>query len=190
MASRSRLGRFARLAAVGALVALALPASVSATPSLDSCASQRSIIYSASVPDGMRTAGTKDVQWRTTFTELGTGNVIVDDSIVNTVTFDSAAPTYAGNVLIRLFRSTAILKNGDVVIVPAINPAQPALMHVQVSWVTSEPFFTGPFVIEFRYQTSPHHWSAWYGTSAGPETSLCPETTKAIWKRQYGWQEG
>jgi hypothetical protein len=190
MASRPRLGRFARVIGAGMLLAAILPAAASAAPSPDQCASNRAITFSATVPDGLRTVGTKDVQWRATFTEAATGQLLVDDGIFNEVTIDPAAPIYPNNVLIRLFRSTTILANGDIIFVPAMNPAQPARMHANVSWLPDEKFFTGPFVLDFRYETKNNHWSAWYPTTAGPETSFCPELTKAIWKQNYGWQEG
>lgn len=190
MASRLRLGRLARLLAAASLVALVLPASVAAAPSPDQCASNRAITFSANVPDGLRTVGTKNVQWRATFTDAATGELIVDDGFINQVTIDSAAPIYPNNVLIRLFRSTTILANGDVIFVSTINPAQPARMHANVSWLPDEKFFTGNFVFDFRYETKNNHWSSWYPATAGPETSFCPELTKAIWKQNYGWQAG
>jgi hypothetical protein len=143
-------------------------------------------MYSAALPAGLRTPGTHTIQWRATWTDIETGELVVDDSIVRDVTIDPAAPAYPGTVLVRLFRNTALLPSGDVE-VDALRPDQAALLHVSVSWLRTEPFFSGAFVMEFRYQPSPGTWSPYQALGTSSEQSFCPELQKAVWHRNYGW---
>jgi hypothetical protein len=189
MATRPRLALVARLAGAALILASVLPSAALAAPSPESCAAYRAVTYSASVPQGLRAEGTKLVQWRSVFTDAATGELVVDDGIFNEVTFDADAPLYPNDVLIRLFRSTTILAGGEVITVDAIDPAQPARMHVNVSWEPGGRFYTGDMEISFRYEIRNNRWSEWYATTMGPEQSFCTENTRAIWKKGVGWQE-
>lgn len=184
--NRIKSARVARVVAAALMLVALLPAAASAAPSPDRCASNRVTIYSGELPAGLRAPGTHAIQWRSTYTDAATGQVVVDDSILNQVTIDAAAPAYPNTVLVRLFRNTALLHGNEVVGVDAIQPAQAALLHVQVSWLTDEKFFTGAFVVEFRYQTK-NKWSDYQALAAGPVMSFCVETNSSIWHRQYGW---
>lgn len=189
MSWRPRSTRLVRVLAAVALVALVLPPAALATPSPDSCAGNRVIMYSAPVPAGLRVVGTRLVQWRAAFTDAYSGEAIVDEGTTNEVTIDAGAPAYPNTVLIRLVRSTTILADGTVVTVPAMRPDQDARMHAQASWVTGDKWFDGDFVLSFRFQTGKGNgkWSGWYPMAAGPEQSFCGELTDAIWKRSFGW---
>src|SRR3954453_3342818 len=178
---RSRLGR---VVAAGLLLVALVPAPVSATPSPDQCASNRAVQYSAPVPVGLRTVGTHGIQWKIQFTDVLTGDVVVDDQVFNQPPIDPAAPAYPDNVLVRLVRNTTILKGGEVIAVDAMRPTQAALMHAQVSWLTAEPL-SG--VVGFRYQTPRNRWSDYQTVAAGPTVTLCVETNNGIWRKTYGW---
>jgi hypothetical protein len=178
---RSRLGR---VVAAGLLLVALVPAPVSATPSPDQCASNRAVQYSAPVPVGLRTVGTHGIQWKIQFTDVLTGDVVVDDQVFNQLTIDPAAPAYPDNVLVRLVRNTTILKGGEVIAVDAMRPTQAALMHAQVSWLTAEPLSA---VVAFRYQTARNRWSDYQTVAAGPTVTLCVETNNGIWRKTYGW---
>lgn len=183
-----RWGPLARVVGIALMVCVALPSAALAAPAPDACAGNRAITYTAPVPDGLRTVGTKRVQWRAEYTDAATGELVVDDAPINNLVVDAAAAIYENPVLIRLFRSTTILADGTVITVPAINPSQVARMYVNVSWVTGEPFFTGTFVESFRYEVARNRWSDWLPTTASAVQSFCTEQTKAIWKKGYGWE--
>lgn len=176
-----------RVALVGSLLVLALPAAVSAAPADDACAALRAQTYTATLPSGARTTGTHRVQWKSSYTDLASGELVVDDSIVNAYTIDPSAPAYPNDVLIRLFRNTTILASGEVIDVTAIRPTQEARLYVNVSWLRDEPFFTGAFRLWYRYETTKNHWSSYVELPASAVQSFCVEGTSSIWKRGYGW---
>jgi hypothetical protein len=111
----------------------------------------------------------------------------VDDSIVSQITIDSAAPAYPSSVLIRLFRNTTLLANGEEITVDAIRPTQDARLYVNVSWLKGDKFFTGEFKVFARYETSRNKWAAYQQVTAGPEQSFCVQFNDAIWRKNYGW---
>ena len=176
-----------RVALMGSLLVLALPGAVSAAPADDACAALRAQTYTATLPSGARTIGTHRVQWKSAYTDIGTGELVVDDSIVNSFTVDPSAPAYRNDVLIRLFRNTTILAAGEVIDVTSIRPTQDARLYVNVSWLRDEPFFTGAFRLWYRYETTTNHWSSYVELPASPVQSFCVEFTSSIWKKGYGW---
>jgi hypothetical protein len=168
------------------LVAM-LPAGAAAVQNPDTCGASKATTYTIPAPAGLRTSGTHRVQWKSEYTDAYTGEQIVDDSIVSQITIDSAAPAYPNSVLIRLFRNTALLANGEEVTVDAIRPTQAARMYVNVSWLKGDKFFTGEFRIFVRYETSKNKWAAYQQVTAGPEQSFCVQFNSAIWRKDYGW---
>jgi hypothetical protein len=187
MSTRVPLVRVARILATGLLLVTILPAAASAAQDPDTCGANTATTYTTPAPAGLRTPGTHRIQWKAEFTDAYTGERIVDDGIVNQITFDSAAPAYPNAVLIRLFRNTTLLANGEVVSVDTIRPTQEARMYVNVSWLKGDKFFSGDFEMSFRYETSKNKWSAYQRVAAGPEQSFCVELTDAIWRKSYGW---
>jgi hypothetical protein len=187
MFTRIPFTRIARALATGLLLATILPAAASAAQDPDTCGANKGTTYTTPAPSGLRTPGTHRVQWKAEYTDAYTGERISDDGIVNQVTFDSAAPAYPNTVLIRLFRNTTLLADGEVTTIDAISPTQEARMYVNVSWLKGDRFFTGEFVMSFRYETSRNKWSAYQRLAAGPEQSFCVEFTDAIWRKNYGW---
>ena len=101
------------LLATGLLVlALALPAWALAAPRDDRCAAYGSLTYSMALPDSMRTLGTHHIDWHSTFIdENGDFQVFDTQSQIDVV---AGAPSYDGQVLLRLFSNWAPLPNGDV----------------------------------------------------------------------------
>ena len=106
---------------------------------------------------------------------------------LNEITIDPAAPAYPNTVLIRLFRNTTILADGEVISVDAIQPTQSARMHVQVSWIKGDKFFVGEFRMYFRYETRKNRWTEYQEVAHGPDQSFCVEFTDAVWRKNYGW---
>lgn len=187
MTRRVPLGRVARILGVAMLLGAMVPASASAAQNPDTCGANRATTYTTPAPAGLRTPGTHRVQWKAEYIDAYTGEPIVDDSIVNQVTIDSAAPAYPNSVLIRLFRNTALLATGEEVTVDAIRPTQDARLYVNVSWLRGDQFFTGEFKIFVRYETSKNKWAAYQQVSASPEQSFCVQFNSAIWRKNYGW---
>jgi len=179
--------RIAQIVGAAMLLAAMLPAGVSAVQDPYSCGASKAATYTTPAPAGLRTAGTHRIQWKAEFTDAYTGENVVDDSIMNQVTFDAAAPAYPNAVLIRLFRNTTLLASGDVISVDSIRPTQDARMYVNVSWAKDDRFFTGEFRMSFRYETSKNKWSAYQQVTASAEQSLCVELNDAIWRKNYGW---
>lgn len=183
----SRFTRIARIAGAAMLLAALLPGGASAVQDPNTCGANRATTYTAPAPAGLLTPGTHRIQWKAEFTDAYTGERIVDDGIFNQVTVDAAAPAYPNTVLIRLFRNTTLLPSGEVMTVDTIRPTQDARMYVNVSWLRADKFFTGEFLISFRYETSKNKWSAYQRATAGPEQSFCVELNDAIWRKSYGW---
>lgn len=188
MATRVPVARVARILAAGMLLATILPSAAAAAPPAGSCAAEHTVIYSAPAPAGLRTEGTHRVQWKAEYVDASTGELISDDGIMNQITIDPAAPAYPNTVLIRLFRNTTILADGEVISVDAIQPTQPASLHVQVSWTKGDKFFDGDFRMYFRYETRKNRWTEYQELASGPDQSLCVEFTDAVWRRNYGWE--
>ncbi len=188
MSVRTPIRRLVGGLAASVMVAGALAGSVSAAPPPDRCASLTSTTYSSGVPDGLRTPGTHRVQWKSEYVDAATGELVVDDSTVNQITIDAAAPAYPNTVLIRLFRNTTLLSDGSVIDVTSMRPTQAAALHVNVSWVKGDKFFVGDFVISYRYETSRNKWTAYQQVAASPDQSFCVEDTSAIWQKHYGWE--
>ena len=187
MTTRVPLGRVARLLGVAMLLGAMVPAAASAAQDPDTCGALRATTYTIPAPAGLRTLGTHRVQWKVEYTDAYTGERIVDDSIVNQVTIDNAAPAYPNSVLIRLFRNTTLLAGGEEITVDSIRPTQAARMYVNVSWLRNDQFFTGEFTISVRYETSKNKWAAYQQVTAGPEQSFCVQFNSAIWRKNYGW---
>ena len=176
------------LALISLVLATGLfPAVASAAQDPYSCGANTATTYTTDVPAGLRTIGTHRVQWKAEFTDAYTGELVVDDSIMNQVTIDPAAPTYTNTVLIRLFRNTTLVAPGEAITVDAMRPAQDARMYVNVSWLKGDKFFTDSFKISFRYETSRNKWAPYQQVTAGPEQSFCVELNDAIWRKNYGW---
>ena len=180
------VSRIARLLGSAMLLVAMLPAGAAAVQDPDTCGALRATAYTIPAPAGLRTPGTHRVQWKVEYTDAYTGEQVVDDSIVNQVTIDTAAPAYPETVLIRLFRNTTLLA-GEEITVDAIRPTQAARMYVQVSWLRGDQFFTGEFRIFVRYETSKNKWAAYQQVTAGPEQSFCVQFNSAIWRKNYGW---
>jgi len=181
------VSRIAQIVGAALLLAAMLPAGAAAAQDPYSCGASKATTYTIPAPAGLRTSGTHRVQWKVEYTDAYTGEQIVDDSIVNQVTIDNAAPAYPNTVLIRLFRNTTILANGEVISVDSIRPTQDARMYVNVSWLKDDKFFTGEFKVSVRYETSKNKWAAYQQVTAGPEQSFCVELNDAIWRKNYGW---
>ena len=110
-----------------------------------SCGAQKGSAYTIPpLPAGMRTPGTHAVQWKSEYIDAQTGELQVDDSIVNEITIDAAAPAFRNTVLVRLFRNTTIV-DCEVLDVDAIRPTQDARLYVNVSWAKDDQFFVGVF---------------------------------------------
>jgi hypothetical protein len=169
------------------LLGAMIPATASAVQDPDTCAALRATTYTIPAPAGLRTPGTHRVQWKVDYTDAYTGERIIDDSIVNQITIDAAAPAYPNTVLIRLFRNTTLLAGGDDITVDSIRPTQDARLYVQVSWLKDDRFFTGEYKIFVRYETSKNKWAAYQQVTAGPEQSFCVQVNDAIWRKNYGW---
>jgi hypothetical protein len=169
------------------LLVAVLPSGAAAVQDPDTCGANRATTFTIPAPAGLRTPGTHRVQWKAEYTDAYTGEQIVDDSIVNQVTIDTAAPAYPNSVLIRLFRNTTLLASGEEVTVDSIRPTQAARLYVNVSWLRGDKFFTGEFRIFVRYETSKNKWAAYQQVTAGPEQSFCVQFNSAIWRKNYGW---
>jgi hypothetical protein len=183
--STQHLMTLSRVAAALVLLVAVLPAPAAAVQNPDSCGAGKGTSFTMPLPAGMRSPGVHQVDFRGVYTDAATGEV-VDESIVNDITVDAGAPAYPGSVLVRLFRSTAIV-NGEVIEVEAIRPNQDARLYVNVSWLKDDKFFVGPFRMFVSWESTPGTWSAYEEMPAGPAQSFCTELTKAIWKKGYGW---
>ena len=180
--------RALRVVVATAAFVLAMPGGAAAAPADEQCAALAAQTYTAPLPAGARTVGTHRIQWNAVYTDIVTGDVVEDDSIISAITIDPSATAYPNTVLVRLFRNTAILAGGEVVDVQAIRPTQDARLYVNVSWLRDEPFFApGTFRLAYRHETTRNHWSAYAELPSSPVQSLCVESTSSIWKRGYGW---
>ena len=166
-------------------VGLLLPSAALAKPSDEACAAYRAIPFSTPVPDAMRTAGTHRFEWYSTFDNADgtTGDALAQ----NQIKIMPGTPLYPNNVLLRLFRNTTLLADGEVVTIDEMAPTQPATLYAAAYSFKGDDPFLSSFRTWIRYETSRNHWSAWTELSRGPATNFCNQVTNSMWKKTFGW---
>ena len=181
-------------AALTALTALALTAgSASATPSNpNACSQYGSVInFTMPLPDSIRTLGTHQYEFRTTWTPESIGDP-GEELDANAVTFDGAAPVYPGTAFVRLFYLMVQLPDGSVSFdVTTLNPSQKAVFAASWLPAAGDTVFASSVQVSVRWETSPGVWSAWTTVPKGPETSACAPGGAShfggFFKRTWGW---
>ena len=170
----------------GVLILMAaLPAWALAAPRDDGCAAYGSLTYSMSLPDSMRTLGTHHIDWHSTFTdENGDFQVFDTESQIDVV---AGAPSYDGQVLLRLFSNWAPLPNGDVDFnVEAINPTQRASFYLVSTFFRGTPNATTD-ALSIRWETTPGVWSDWVSPTRSALRSFCQENFQSLFTKEHGW---
>lgn len=178
-------GRLATILTLAAMTAVIFPGAALAKPAEDSCAAYRAIPFSTPVPDAFRTPGIHRFEWLATYSNPDGSTA--EDLVQNSIRIDPDAPIYPNTVLLRLFRSTTLLANGEWIEVTAINPAQVAVFYIAADSVHGDDLFLDSIRIWLRFETSRNRWSPWTELEAGPETSYCNQESISAWKRTYGW---
>ena len=174
------------LLATGLLVlALALPAWALAAPRDDRCAAYGSLTYSMALPDSMRTLGTHHIDWHSTFVDPdGVLQVFDTESQINVV---AGAPSYDGQVLLRLFSNWAPLPNGDIDFnVEEINPTQRASFYL-VSTFLRGTLNADTDALSIRWETTPGVWSDWVSPTRSALRSFCQENFQSLFTKEHGW---
>jgi hypothetical protein len=182
---RRTLKRFAAPLVIVLALTLALPAVALATPREDRCAAYGSLTYAMSIPDSMRTLGTHHIDWHSSFLdENGVLQVFDTQSQIEVV---EGAPSYDGQVLIRLFSNWASLPNGDVDFdIQAINPTQRASFYLVSTFFRGTPNAETD-ALSIRWETSPGVWSAWVSPPRSALRSFCQENFQSLFTKEHGW---
>jgi len=180
--------RFALVAVSLLALSTALPASALAAPRDDSCAAYASLTYTMPIPSDMRTVGVHHIDWHNTFVDEN-GDPQVFDT-VSQIEVAAGAPSYAGQVLLRLFSNWAAQPGEDANFdVEVINPQQPASFYVVSTYLRGTPNALTD-AMSIRWETAPGVWSDWISLPRSPERSFCQETFRSLFMKAHGWAIG
>jgi hypothetical protein len=180
--------RVALLAGLLLALCAALPAHALAAPSDESCAAYASLTYTMPIPSEMRTVGVHHIDWHNTFVdENGDPQVFDAESQIEVA---AAAPSYDGQVLLRLFSNWAAQPGADANFdVEVINPQQRASFYVVSTYLRGTPNALTD-AMSIRWEGVQGFWSDWISLPRSPERSFCEENFRSLFTKAHGWAIG